>query len=396
MNTETGFYLAILDSHPVVYKTPLYRILSKRVNLSVLYCDDFGASRYRDADFGVLKWDVDLLNGYNYRILKNFSPRPSPYSFWGVLNPGIIAELTRKRWDAILINGYTRASDWLGLLTAWMNRIPVIFRGEADLRKPTPATRRMAKRILLPFLFRRCDAILYSCESNAAFFKHYSVPDEKLFFAPCAVDNDYFREIARRLVPQKARLRGQMGIPEEAVVALYVGRLTQRKRVLDILKAFGKVNLDNTWLILVGEGPERQVLIEYIYRYNVGRVILPGFKNQSEIGRFYAMADLLIVASEYDPSPKVINEAMNFGLPIIASDRVGTAGDLVRNGENGFVYQVGDIDALAEYMRRLCADSDLRRRMGARSLEIVSEWNLDKQAEAVLAALEYIKRKRGR
>lgn len=339
---------------------------------------------------------MDFLRGYDYMFLKNYSPVASPYRFLGVLNFGLLRRVRREYCDVVLINGYSRASDWIGLLSAWVNRVPVIFRGEADLFKPTTPSRRIVKRLILPFLFKRCAAILYSCESNAAFFRHYGVPDEKLFFAPCAVDNEYFQEQAKILCPQREVLRAELGIPIGAVVALYVGRLTKRKRVLDILKAFNKRGLGYAWLVIVGEGPEKDVLLDYTKHHEVKNVILAGFKNRSEISRFYAIADMLIVASEYDPSPKVINEAMNFRLPIIASDRVGTAGDLVKLGENGFVYPVGNIDALAKYMERLCTDPSLRQRMGARSLEIISEWNFDRQAEAVVSALGYIERIRGR
>jgi len=167
-----------------------------------------------------------------------------------------------------------------------------------------------------------------------------------------------------------------------------------KKRPMDLLQAFHKGAPDNAWLVFVGDGPERRAMEEYLQRYNLKRVIIVGFKNRSEISEYYAIADMLVVPSDYDRSPKVINEAMNFGIPIIASDKVGTVGDLVKPGENGLVFPCGDIDALANHIKRLCTDANLREKMGACALQTVSEWNFDKQVEGVLAALEYALRGR--
>ena len=389
--------LLVLDSHPVSYKVPLYRKLSQipGMEIIVVYCDKFGVEVYTDPQINkILRWDEDFLSGYRYKFLRNYSPRRSPYSFWGEVNLSIFTEVRNGHFDAILINGYARASDWIGFLAAWVNRIPIIFRGEADLIKPTTKMRRVLKRVVLPRLFKRCAAILYSCQSNANYFRYYGVPEEKLFFFPCAVDNDFFQSEAARLKPCREALRKEIGVPAEAVVVLFVGRLTMKKRPMDLLQAFHKGAPDNAWLVFVGDGPERRAMEEYLQRYNLKRVIIVGFKNRSEISEYYAIADMLVVPSDYDRSPKVINEAMNFGIPIIASDKVGTVGDLVKPGENELVFPCGDIDALANHIKRLCTDANLREKMGACALQTVSEWNFDKQVEGVLAALEYALRGR--
>jgi glycosyltransferase involved in cell wall biosynthesis len=89
----------------------------------------------------------------------------------------------------------------------------------------------------------------------------------------------------------------------------------------------------------------------------------------------------------------VVNEAMCFNLPIIVSNMVGCAKDLVKHGENGFIYPVGDIEKLKEYMEKLLKEKDLREKMGRNSLKIVSKYTYKKDVEGILEAIEFYKSK---
>ena len=102
------------------------------------------------------------------------------------------------------------------------------------------------------------------------------------------------------------------------------------------------------------------------------RCRLCGFLDQSQIARAYVAADIFALVSSHDETwGLVVNEAMNFGLPIIVSDRVGSASDLVKDGHNGFVVPHDDLDALiARY--RLVVSDDLRTRFGEASRQMIS------------------------
>ena len=100
-----------------------------------------------------------------------------------------------------------------------------------------------------------------------------------------------------------------------------------------------------------------------------------GFVNQTAIPKHYAMADVFVLPSTYEPRGAVINEAMACGLPVVVTDRCGSIGDIVLDGDNAFVYPAGDANALAALMDRMTADAALRARMGRRSREIISSWD---------------------
>lgn len=386
------YRLAVVASHPIQYQAPLFRALADhpQINPSVYFCWDFGVTEQVDPDFRVkVKWDIPMLNGYPHKFLANFSPSPGS-SLMGQINPGIFKELQQGRYDAVLIQGYNTVTSLLSIIAGQITGTPVIFRGEANLFKRRTLGKTIGKAALLFHLLRMVGAVLYSCSSNRQYFEHYGVPSHKLFFAPCAVDNDYFRNAASQLRHRKEKLKEQLGIPSHSRVLLVVGKLISRKRPMDVLKAYERLrDREDAWLVFVGDGREKQAMLDYVQQRGLTQVYMPGFKNQSELPSFYSMADVFLIPSADDLSPKALNEAMNFALPVISSDRVGTALDLVKHGENGFIHKAGDVEALSGYMSEFLDNPEMTQRLGRRSVEIVSEWSLDRDAQGMLEALEY-------
>jgi len=108
------------------------------------------------------------------------------------------------------------------------------------------------------------------------------------------------------------------------------------------------------------------------------------------LSAFYAASDCLVLPSEYEPWGLVVNEAMAAGLPVIVSDKVGCAADLVRSGENGVVYRCGDLAALAKALGVVVTDADRRRCWGRRSREIISGWDYQADVQGIVGALEQV------
>jgi glycosyltransferase involved in cell wall biosynthesis len=108
---------------------------------------------------------------------------------------------------------------------------------------------------------------------------------------------------------------------------------------------------------------------------------------EDELARRYVGADVFALLSRHETWGVVVNEAAASGLPLVLSDRVGAAYDLLRNGENGFVVPSDDVRAAADALRKLAADPDLRRRMGERSRELVRAWGYEPSVENFVAAV---------
>lgn len=387
------FKLAIVSSHPIQYKAPLFRELSNQqeIDLSVYYSWNAGETEYYDPEFGVtLQWDIPLLGGYEYTFLRNYSPFPGP-SLLGQINPAVIQEIICSKYDAVWVDGYTTITAWLTFLAAIFSRTPIILRGEANLLVRRFIIKRLLKRILLSPLLKTVSAVLFSCRSNKEYYKYYGVPDRKLFFGPSAIDNDWIWE--QEIIYEKtiSELRKELSISSHEKIILFVGKLISRKRPIDVLKAFELIrNRIEASIIFVGDGPQKEFMERYAEKNNIENVYFVGFINQSEMPRFYLLASLIVISSDRDPSPKVLNEALALGLPAIISNRVGTGGDLVIDGVNGFIYPVGDVNSLACSMSLLLNHSKLTKEMGVRSRAIVSNWSYSKVVEGVLTALQSV------
>ncbi len=382
------FYIA---PHPVTYHTGIYRAIAKlkELEFKVVYEDSMGLKPiYIDEFKSEIEWDVDLLSGYDYEFLKNYTTNPE-IGFFSRVNLGLFKKFLISKPDVVLFKGYMTFSDWLVLLLAKLTRTKVIFRGEGTLRRTEniPSLKQKVKYAYLKFWFRKQDLILFSCGGNKEFFKHYGVPESKLFPIHCAVDNDYFQEQKRSLSAHTRNLRDELRIPKEAFVILFSARFTSRKRPLDLISAVGSINHDNIFLLFVGDGPQRKQMEKSCLEKGIN-CHFAGFVNISEISKYYNIADLDVVISDYDPSPKAMNEAMNFSLPIIVTDIVGTAQDLVAHGENGYIINVGDVAALSEKINYLANNREYCKKMGEISLSKVRDWNFEKNADSVLSAVK--------
>ena len=114
-----------------------------------------------------------------------------------------------------------------------------------------------------------------------------------------------------------------------------------------------------------------------------------GFRNQTELPGYYDLCDVLVLPSAFEPWGLVINEVMNAGRAVVVSDQVGCGPDLVRKGENGYVFQAGDIAGLRQALVNLLSDPQKCRAMGQKSLEIINTWGIEEDVAGLKLALAY-------
>ncbi len=368
---------AVLVANPFPYLCPLFRTLAKhpKIDLTVYFCSN-------------IEDDASLLKGYNYKLFKNYSPKPNPSTFFGLINTGIINELNKEKYDGILVFGYFSVTTWLAFFGSWLTKTPILFRGEVDLLKKESSTNKIIKKTIISGLFKTIRGFLYTYTLNKKYYQYYGVPEEKLFFHPCAVDNKFFQKKALELKKVKKKIKKTYGLPEKSIIILSAAQLIPRKRFMDLIKAYETLpkNL-NASLVFIGDGSQKQELEKYVKRKNINQVYFVGFKEHSKLPEFYSIADIFVLPSEYDPSPKAMNEAMNFSLPIITTDKVGTGYDLVKNELNGFIYPVGDIKALSAHLTKLIKNPKLIKKMGEESIKLVSKWSLDEEVNGIIKAL---------
>ena len=375
--------IAYIVSHPIQYQAPLLRRLAmeKGIDLTVLFLSDFSTREYRDRGFGQpVAWDVNLLNGYPSKVLRAWGSADA-VGFWQPFTVGVEQELHTGNYDAVWLHGYAHHAQLRALIAARRRGMKVLLRGESHATSSGRFVLKTAvKQGILTRLFRRVDAFLAIGTANRDYYLSYGVPADKIFLMPYAVDNARFQAAS---TPDRGReLVASLGLAPSRPVILFASKLQARKRPWDLWEAYTRLSPNGVdeplpYLIFVGEGSERAGLESAVARRGWRGVRFAGFQNQTKLPDYYAACDVLVLPSEREPWGLVVNEAMNAGKAVIVSDQVGAAADLVEDGRNGYVVPVGNVDVLADRLRRITSDPPLAKSMGAKSLQRISQWDFE-------------------
>jgi glycosyltransferase involved in cell wall biosynthesis len=381
--------VAHLTSHPVQYLVPVYREISKDPNIdfTVYYYSDTSIGKHFDVDFGkTFEWSTPLLGGYKSCFLPSSRGKPTGKMFeWP--NWDVLAEVVRQRYDVIWINSYSGTNAWFARLAAWVSGTPVFFRDDTNLLSPRPFWKRMVKRIVLKNFLRGAWA-LYVGEESRRYWRFYGIPTKRLFFSPHCVDNEFFSSKARELARQRSEIRRSYGINDDSPVILFCGKFIPKKQPLLLLAAFARVREElPCWLMMVGDGHLRVEVERQIRESGIKNTVLPGFLNQNELPIAYAAADIFVLPSGFNETwGLVVNEAMNFGLPVVVSNLVGCGRDLVKEGWNGYSFAYTSEEQLADRLKRLVQDPDKRREFGKNSADLIASYTVENCAKGIVRA----------
>ena len=388
--------LAIVASHVIQYQAPFFRLLAREpeLDVEVIYCSRAGAEVYEDVDMATsLRWDIDLLDGYHHTFLRNLAHNPSG-GFWRLVNPGVVPKLLRGRYDAVLLMlGWGSFTAMLAAVTCRLAGIPFLLFGDSSYPPAATSLRARLRDRFLRALFARTSAFMISGVLNGEYYLHYGADRARFFSLPWAVDNERFESASRFAPGEREAMRARYGIAADAMTIVYSAKLVPRKDPMTLLRAVAAMtHRRDAALLFLGDGELRPQLEAFAREAGLDNVRFAGFVNQAELPKHYAMGDLFVLPSTYEPRGSVLNEAMACGLPLVVTDRIGSIGDIVRDGDNAFIYPAGDVDALTVILDRLAADPALRMRMAQRSREIIATWSFAEGVEGVKQAMRSVAR----
>ena len=379
------YKIAIIAPTAFYYHVPLYRRLanSSKIDLTVLYCSEesITGKDVKNA-YGVPARfsDENLLEGYPYRFIKNYSPTPSIARWpFGLINIGVWKEIKNGQYDAIVLQAWTFLTQYISFLSCLIFKTPVFFMTDANIlsepiRLANPF-KKAIKKVVLRFLFKKASGFLTAGKTNEQLYLHYGASSKKIVPMHFSWGYEHFIEEFNRLKPQREQIRSLFGVEKDDFVLLFVGRLISDKKIFDLLEAYNKANNNRKRLFFVGEGPLLAQVKKYIENLDIKGVYFAGFQTRKNLSKFYTLADALVLPSCWEPWGMVINEAMCFGLPIIASDKVGAVPDLVFNNKNGFIFPEGDINCLSRCIEKLFnMPAEERLSFGKESRKIIEEW----------------------
>ena len=248
---------------------------------------------------------------------------------------------------------------------------------------------RAIKRLLVPQAVRPAAALARDGQLAREHLISYGADPERMWTFANTVDVPAVVARTDELRGRRDAIRHELGFAPDDVVVLQVGRLLPVKGADVLIDAAAEIG--GVRLLLVGDGPERDRL-ESRARALGADPVFAGFRWSDKLLDAYVAADVFCLLSRRETWGVVVNEAAAAGLPLVLSDGVGAAADLLVDAENGVLVPAGDIAATRAALARLAGDAGLRSRYGARSRELVGQWGYEPSEaafeQAVRAAVE--------
>lgn len=334
--------VAVVSPEPTPYRAPLFDRIAARddIQLTVVYAAQTVAGR----DWAVrLDHHAVFLQGRSVpgadRVLRHAYP----------VTPGVFGALRDAAPEVVVVSGWSTFAAQAALAWCRLHGVPYVLHVESHDLGPRALWRRAVKGTLATPVIRGAASVLVVGSAARASVLARGAKRTRVFANTIDVE---------RWIDRAQRLQVK---PHDDVVTLSVGRDVPEK-------AFD---------VLARACSEAGVRLE----------LVTGGLGEEELARRYVEADVFALLSRHETWGVVVNEAAASGLPLVLSDRVGAAHDLLRDRENGYLVPADDIAAAAGALRRLAADRDLRRRMGDRSRELVRAWRYDSSVEAFVEAV---------
>jgi len=371
--------VAVVSPEPTPYRSPLFDRIGTRddVDLTVVY-----AAR----TVGGRTWDVETrhravyLEGVTLPLASRLVHHDYP------VTPGIWRELRRARPDVVVVSGWSTFAAQAALLWCRFEHVPYILLVVSHDVGPRAGWRAAVKGAVVPRLVRGAANVLVVGTLARKSVLARGGRTERIRVFANTVDVEALGERADELAPRRSELRSELGLGDEDVVVVSVARLAPEKRHDLLVRAVADVADPRLALVLVGDGPERARFERLASTLGV-RLVLAGDRPWAQVVEAYVAADVFALLSQRETWGVVVNEAAACGLPLVLSDHVGAAADLLQDGVNGSLVPAGGVDAAAAALARLAADAPARLAAGAESRRLVSNWGYGPSVESFVEAV---------
>jgi len=316
-----------------------------------------------DEEINDLKTSNREVNSFNLLYNKN----RIYYKFFGLLSP-LIFRSEIKKIDYVKTNQIS--GSWIGVIIKLLYKKRLIIRAgyipTKNLLSPYNNQKKFGRFLiswaveLLSFSF--ADLIFVSSISDKEFLvKKYPFINKTIHVINTPIDTKKFINKETEKLDNKI---------------LFIGRLSKEKNIDHIIAACSKIY--NCELIIIGDGIEKDKLVQMANGDNVKFLgIIPNHKLPDIINE----AKVLVLASSYEGTPKVVLEAMSCGIPVIAS-KIPSVEEIIIHNKNGLLYELGNVEALKYAISLILSDDNLRNSLGTEGRKFVeSKYSIENIAE---------------
>lgn len=383
--TEAPLKLAVCTQSVSHFEAPLFRLTAQLagLQLKVFYIDEISSAQRFDADYRQhIEWGGDLLAGYDSAHCADSRDLQARAVSWGA--------------DVVMMYGYTWPGAARMILSRWLRRKPQIHRGTlSDRPNPSARLRNAMARPIGRWLLGRFDAHHFGGACSRKVLLAAGATPESLFFVPYSVDSPYFlaQACAEKNVTAAAAIRAAAGWSAEDRVLLLICQHSWAKGTdiaMEVFRRYRKTDPSARFLI-VGSGVKTPAMKAFAREHGLGESVhFAGFVPSAKTVPFYLTSDLVLCTSRYETWARMINEAMLCGRPCIVNEFVAAAGDLVRDGDTGFVVEGLDPDVYVNAIARYFAlDAESKRTMAEVARGVAMEFSYERNIQHVAEAARY-------
>jgi len=366
--------LAIVHPSPYPVKLPLFDIVCSKTDGIMIF------STKDSVDHP--KWNIDeILKQFTFKYvflpgfrIKKIDIRPSVFFY-----------LLRYKPEVIVATEFNLQTIFSYFYAKIFNKRIFIQSNATDQTDSSLKRRKTLRR----WLIKHSDGFIANSSNTKNYLCSLGANPKKVTVSIQTIDVHKWKRTIGEYSCLREKLREKLNLKEK--VLLCVSRMQPWKGVDFLLEAFYNISktLDNISLLLIGEGPEKQNLEKYcIEKGFLDKVQFAGYIQPSEIQKYYAISDLFIFPTLYDPFGLVVIEALSSGLPVLCSKYAGSAFDLIKDGENGYIIDPKDVNKMSNLIYEIMTNENRLQKLKIGALESANNFTVEKSAENFLKAIK--------
>jgi glycosyltransferase involved in cell wall biosynthesis len=338
-------------------------------------------------------WDIPLMEGYDFELVPNASSDPGTHHFGGLSNPTLVDCVAAWRPDVVHVTGWAWRSHLLAMRAFSKRGIPVLFRGDSHLLdRAHKGPGWWVKRALLGQVFSWPNGFLVVGKANRAYYEAFGVRPDRLHYCPHSIDVRRFAGPQDDFETEATRWRQDLGIAPDRCVLLFAGKFEAKKRPLELMRAVQASPDRQLLLVMVGSG-ELDAEVRALAAADPERFRVLPFQNQSRMSVVYRLGDLFVLPSGFGETwGLAVNEALACGRPVLVSDVVGCAADVV-DDSCGRIFSWADPSSLSASLHEMTSDLQKLRNMRGAAAKRAWAFDVSETEAALLRSLARVWRR---
>jgi len=372
-----AYHKTIVIVHNIVtsYKIALFDELSKLLqNLYVVFIAQSETRRDWQIDISQIKFPHTILFDDPIDTLNSVKIAQRTWKTLNTINP-----------ETLIICDYSNIFGWVSLRWGKKNKTDLIFWLDSTRND---RNHYFPKEQIKQCFLKHFNLFLAPGVKTKQYLESMKVDSNQIITTGYCVDNNYFIEQYEKYFDQKQNLLSRLGIRTNNNF-IFIGRFTKEKNILTLIDSFSRLKNNNWGLILLGDGPQKSDAQSYILEKQVkDSIFLPGFIQQKDIVKYFAVADVFILPSLSEPWGLVVNEAMLCKLPVVVSTYCGCQPELVKEGINGFSFNPHNATELTKIMQGFIDNKHDIASMGAAGFKLISQHTPENVAQKIVNGIQ--------